>query len=149
VQLLNKIILSEENILFFEKTNRNQIIQSLVETISDKIGGFNSLIVEKVLEREKIVSTAIGKAIAIPHARVPLLENFALAIGICKDGVEWETLDGEDVKIICLVAGPEDKASQYLSYLSSITCLLNDEEIRLSILNQQDKKKIVNIFVNC
>jgi PTS system nitrogen regulatory IIA component len=149
MQLMEKVILSEENILFFEKAKREQIIGSLVQSISDKIGGNDSLVIQKVLEREKIVSTAIGKSIAIPHARVSFLQNFALAIGICKDGADWETLDNEPVKIICLIAGPEDRPSEYLSYLSFITCILKEEQFRINILNQPDKKNIVNIFLSC
>jgi mannitol/fructose-specific phosphotransferase system IIA component (Ntr-type) len=149
MELLSELTLLEENVLFFEPSNAHEIISALVGTLSDKLLGRDSFVIEKVLERESIVPTAIGKSIALPHGRIPFLEDFIMAIGVCKGGAVWQTLDNEPVKIICLLLGPSNKPSKYLHFLSFITSILNEEEIRLNILKEEDKKNIVNIFLNC
>ena len=149
MELLRELTLSEENVIFFGPANADEIISALVGSVSDKLLGRDSFVIQKVLEREGIVPTAIGKSIALPHGRIPFLEDFIMAIGVCKGGALWQTLDNEDVKIICLLLGPENKPSKYLHFLSFITSILKQEEIRLNILKQECKKNIVNIFLNC
>lgn len=149
MELMENLILKEKNICFLNRCTYQEAIVSLINTLGDEIKGKDQLIVDKVLERESIASTAIGKAIAIPHGRCAFLDNFYMVIGLCNDGLEWETLDNEPVKIICLLIGPEDKPREYLSYLSSITSILKEEDTRIKILNEYNKKKIVNIFRSC
>ncbi|MCH9622075.1 MAG: hypothetical protein S4CHLAM20_15100 [Chlamydiia bacterium] len=149
MKLLEDFFLKEENICFLEKTTPYFAINTLVKSLGciDECGPEG--IIQKVVDRENITRTAIGKEIAIPHARCSFLNDFYMAIGICRDGISWEALDGEDVKIVCLIAGPEDRHRDYLSFLSFITSILNEEELRQKIINEHDKKTIVNIFSSC
>lgn len=150
VAVLEEYILSEKNICFLESISYQEAIKTLVQTMSDRIEGKCDDVVAKVLEREYVVSTAIGKGIAIPHARCSFLSDFSLAIGIVKKGgIDWKAIDEEEVKIICLIAGPEDNPPRYLSFLSSVTSILKEEELRAKIISALDKKNIVNIFRSC
>ncbi|MCH9617594.1 MAG: PTS system fructose-specific EIIABC component [Chlamydiia bacterium] len=148
--VLEDYILDEKGVLFLENVSYEEAIKTLVKTMSDRVGDKCDQVIEKVLERESVVSTAIGKGIAIPHGRCPFLLDFSLAIGIVKEGgIFWNALDGEQVKIICLIAGPENNPTRYLSFLSSVTSILKEEVLRMKILNETDKKNIVNIFRSC
>lgn len=150
MQAIEGFKLEEEHIVFLESCSYEDVITTLVESMSSVLEGRSQDVIKKVLERERVVSTAIGKAIAIPHARCSFLKEFSVAVGVCRDnGIAWNAIDGEDVQIICLIAGPEDNPRGYLSFLSHITSILNEEEMRLRILNEADKKNIVNIFHSC
>ena len=136
--------------VFLENCTPKEAIITLVQSFKDSIGARVVDVIDKVMEREEIVPTAIGLSIAIPHARCSFLDHFSIAIGVCKGaGIEWGAIDDLPVKIICLIVGPEDKPREYLSFLSFITSLLREEESRLQILNESDKKNIVNIFATC
>jgi PTS system nitrogen regulatory IIA component len=148
--VLEDYILDENNVCFLENVSNEEAIEALVKTMSDRVAGRCDEVTKKVLEREGVVSTAIGKGIAIPHGRCPFLTDFSLAVGVVKEGgIFWNALDGEEVKIICLIAGPEDNPTGYLSFLSSVTSILKEEVLRMRILNETDKKNIVNIFSSC
>ena len=145
-----QLFIEESNVSFLDPCTKEEAITALVKSISSKIDGKEKEVIEKILEREAIVPTAIGRAIAIPHGRCPFLEEFTVAIGIISnEGIAWDAMDFEGVKIICLIAGPADKPSEYLTFLSHITSVLRQEHFRQKILNECDKKTIVNIFRSC
>lgn len=148
--LTDTLRIEESSVSFLEPCTKEEAIVALVKSIAHKIDGKETEVIEKILEREEIVPTAIGRSIAIPHGRCPFLEEFTVAIGIISDeGIAWEAMDNEAVKIVCLIAGPTDKPREYLTFLSYITSILKEEHLRLQILNESDKKTIVNIFRSC
>ncbi len=148
--VVESLFLEESNISFLDPCTKEEAIITLVKSISSKIDGKEREVIEKILEREAIVPTAIGRSIAIPHGRCPFLEEFSIAIGVISgEGIAWDAMDYEGVKIICLIAGPADKPSKYLTFLSHITSVLRKEQFRHKILNECDKKTIVNIFRSC
>jgi PTS system nitrogen regulatory IIA component len=150
MHVLENFSLGVENVVFLEDCTPIEAIVTLVQSLKNSIDGRVVEVIDKVMERERIVPTAIGLSIAIPHARCSFLDYFSIAIGVCKkEGIEWGGVDDHPVKIICLIAGPENKPREYLSFLSFITTLLREEEVRLQILNESDKKSIVNIFATC
>ena len=149
MKLLEDFVLEEENVSFLERTSPYLAIDSLVKVLACSKEFSAEDIKQKILERESVAMTAIGKEIAIPHARCGFLTEFYLAIGICKEGISWEALDGESVKIVCMIAGPEDRHRDYLSFLSFITSVLREEEVRQTLLKEENKKNIVNIFRSC
>ncbi|MFH2137839.1 MAG: PTS sugar transporter subunit IIA [Candidatus Omnitrophota bacterium] len=87
---------------------KEEAIKMLVEAIfSGPLGQGRDISREKVLEeilsREKMSTTGIGRGFAIPHARIEGWGDFAIAIGVCRNGLDFESLDGEPTKIICLM----------------------------------------------
>ena len=144
------LCIEESHVSFLDPCTKEEAITTLVKSISSKINGKEREVLEKILERETIVTTAIGRSIAIPHGRCPCLEEFTVAIGIISnEGIFWDATDGELVKIVCLIAGPADKPREYLTFLSHITSILRKDNFLHNILKEGDKKSIVNIFRSC
>lgn len=87
----------------------------------------------RVMEREGVASTHIATTIAIPHARLPGLENLAFAFGRSPDGITW---GDTAVRLVFLIAIPESESSRYLSLISGLARFSNDckllEEIRIA-----------------
>ena len=86
-----------------------------------------SKIVTALLERERLGSTAIGQNVAIPHARLDLVKRSLIVIGLFKDGVEFDSLDGEPVYIIFLILSPKELEGFHLKMLATISKLLRDK----------------------
>ncbi len=99
-----------------------------------------------ILEREQIVSTGIGMAVAVPHAKLPGYETFFIAIGIHPKGIAWDALDGVPVRLIFMIGGPDDKQTEYLQLLSRLTLAIKDEERRKKILQLTSPKDIIALF---
>ena len=126
---------------------KHEVIASLVDSLRPRFGERIFEIKKHILDREELISTGIGKEIAIPHARCSFVDDFIFVLGINKGmGILWDSIDEEPVKIICLVVGPDDSPCKYLEFLSSVTTILHDDELKNKILQYEDKKNIVNIF---
>jgi mannitol/fructose-specific phosphotransferase system IIA component (Ntr-type) len=79
---------------------------------------------EKLIQREKLGSTAIGNGIAIPHCKLKEAERPLLAVGISQKGVRFEALDGKPTHLFFLIASSPDNPSQSLQILASIAHLV-------------------------
>jgi len=85
---------------------------------------------EAVLDRERLGSTAIGKGVAVPHARVDNLDRIVVAFGHSEDGIEFRALDGAPVHEVFLVLAPSGAAAEYLALMQQITRLVQDDDFR-------------------
>lgn len=138
--------LDSNNIVFFNEQSRDSALQSLVAALSS-----SGVLEEKdqffkaILEREKVVSTAIGKGVAIPHAKMEGLDQFFIAIGVQKNkGLHWNSPDDLPVRLIFMIGGPE--SDEYLKILSKLTDVIKSESIRKKIINASSSKEIVALF---
>lgn len=134
-------------VAFLDVNSRDEAIQALVEIIhrtgrlQDKFAFY-----EAIIEREKIVSTGIGMGAAIPHAKLPAYDDFFIAIGVLRQGLDWEALDGSPVRVIFLIGGPDDKQTEYLQILSSLTLAIKDERVRKKMLTMNSPEDMIELF---
>ncbi len=139
--------LNKDLILFLNAETRDQALKTMIEKVHEtgklknELSFFNALI-----QREKIVSTGIGMGVSIPHAKLDGYDEFFIAIGVLQKGVDWNSLDGAPVKLIFMVGGPDDKQTEYLQILSSLTMAIKDEERRKKILTRSSPEDIIELF---
>jgi len=103
-------------------------------------------IVELLLAREALGSTAIGHGVAIPHTKCEYVKKLIASIGISKSGVDFDSLDGEPVHIFFLLLAPSDSAGPHLKALARISRILKDKFLREDLKSAKDKETILNII---
>jgi len=135
-------------VVFVNANTRDEALKQLVNRIFE-VGQLTDkeAFYEAIIEREKIVSTGIGMGVAIPHAKLSSYDHFFIAIGVLQKPVEWQALDGAPVRLIFMIGGPDDKQTEYLQILSHLTRAIKDEEKRKKILNLNNPKAIIELFV--
>lgn len=146
---MNKIAkyLDPQLIAFIDVNTRDEALNALVDIaqeqqkVSDKTEFYGAII-----DREKIVSTGIGMAVAIPHAKLASYDDFFISIGILSKGVDWNTIDGSPVRIVFMIGGPDDKQTEYLQILSGITSAVKDEDRRKKIINAGTAQEVLDIL---
>ncbi len=106
------------------------------------------LLINALKEREGIMSTGIGFSMAIPHVKIKAVNKLAFAIGISAKGIEFDSIDGNPVKLIVMVAAGENQHKEYLLLLSQIMSVLKDEHVRNKIIDSSSNKEIVEVFKN-
>jgi len=132
---------------------KKEVIEELVELLI-KAGAIEkkvkSKLIEVLLAREALGSTAIGQGIAIPHGKCENVSHLTAALGISKKGVNFDSLDGEPAYIFFLLVAPIDSAGPHLKALARISRLLKDKYFRenlktasnpqavLTLVNQED-----------
>src|SRR5262247_4098688 len=99
-----------------------------------------------VRERERVLSTGIGLGIAIPHAKIPGVSRFVVAVGRHKTGIDFDAIDGKPVHLVVLIAGPQDAQDRYLRLLARLSQRLKQEDVRKKILEATSSKDIVAIL---
>jgi PTS system nitrogen regulatory IIA component len=84
------------------------------------------VLLESLLKREELGTTAIGRGVAIPHCRTKGLRSPILQLGLSKDGVPFEAVDGKPVHVFFLLVSPEDNPSAGLRLLAAIATLTRE-----------------------
>ncbi|MCP4137362.1 MAG: PTS sugar transporter subunit IIA [bacterium] len=103
-------------------------------------------LIKSLKEREEIMSTGIGVGIAIPHAKIECVKKMAFAIGVSKDGIDFDSMDGEPVHLVLLVAAGEKQHKEYLRLLANIMAILKKEDVKESIINSGSAEEIISII---
>ena len=88
---------------------------------------------DAVLTRERIQSTGTGAGIAIPHGKCNAVKEVVMAIGIAYEPIEFESVDGQPVKILFLLVSPADQTGPHIQALAAISRLMINEQFRLKL----------------
>lgn len=99
-----------------------------------------------VFQREKESTTGIGMGVAIPHCKSDAVISPGLAAMVVKDGVDFESLDGEKAKVIFLIAAPNTKDNIHLQVLSKLSMMLIDENFTNSLVEAKSVEEFLNII---
>lgn len=139
-------LLKEESIDLNGKAgSKPEVIDKMVELMT-KNGNIKDKEQYKkgVLAREEESTTGIGEGIAIPHAKSDAVERAGLAAMVIKDGVDYDSLDGQPVHLIFLIAAPNTKDNVHLEVLSKLSMLLMDETFVEHLRSAKSKKEFLN-----
>jgi fructose-specific phosphotransferase system IIA component len=101
---------------------------------------------EAVLAREAVMSTGVGKGLALPHARTNAVTDTVAAFAVTRKPVDYSALDGQPVRLLFLLVGPEDERSTHVRLLSRISRLMNRDAFRARLLAAPDAAAIVTAF---
>ncbi|HCA41756.1 MAG TPA: PTS sugar transporter subunit IIA [Bacteroidetes bacterium] len=101
---------------------------------------------ECIFEREKIVSTGVGKGFAVPHGKTDEISDVVAAFGITKNGIDFDSIDSEPVKFIFLLVGKDSLLNAHIKLLSRISRLMNKEDFRDKLLLAKTPAEILKLF---
>ena len=101
---------------------------------------------DAVIEREKIMSTGVGKGFAIPHGKTNAVKEIIGAFGRLKDGVDYDALDGNPVDLVFLLVGKDNLISTHIKLLSRISRLMNKDDFRHRLREANDAEEIAKLF---
>lgn len=131
-----------------KSVTKPDVIDELVSLLIDS-GKIEKKHKKKVLEvlmaREALGSTAIGQGIAIPHGKCDCVDELVGCLAISKTGINFDSLDGEPAHIFFLLVAPVDSAGPHLKALARISRLLKDKFVRDSLRAVENEKQILKI----
>ena len=142
--LSKKAILTE-----IKSTNKEDVIKEMVDLLiesSDVEKRNRNKLIDALMSREALGSTAIGQGIAIPHAKCDCVDKLVAAFGLSKKGVDFDSLDGELAYIFFLLVAPQDSAGPHLKALARISRLLKDKYFRDTLRTCLDEKSVIKVI---
>jgi fructose-specific phosphotransferase system IIA component len=99
-----------------------------------------------VLDREKVMSTGVGKGFAIPHGKTNAVKEIIGAFGRVPDGIDYDSLDGNPVQLIFLLVGKDNLISTHIKLLSRISRLMNKDDFRHRLIEAKNSEDIIKLF---
>ena len=103
-------------------------------------------ILKKILERERLMTTGIGRGIAVPRYIGPEIERIFLCFGIKKKGIDFDSLDSEQAKIFFLLLAPLKEEEYYVKILSHILKISNTDSFKKMFFEIERKEDFITLF---
>jgi fructose-specific phosphotransferase system IIA component len=101
---------------------------------------------QAVLDRENAMSTGMQHGIALPHGKTAGVETMAVAVGIKKEGLEFQSIDGQPSTIFILIVSPLHTTGPHIRFLATISAILNNEDIRKKVLNCTTPDEVCSVL---
>ncbi|MGD1815422.1 MAG: PTS sugar transporter subunit IIA [Pleomorphochaeta sp.] len=143
-----KNVLNENVVkISLDSLNKEDVIKELLNILKD-----NNLLEDidlayrDVMDREAKMSTGIQHGVAIPHAKTRAVKQLTACIGIKKEGIDFNALDGEKSKIFIMTLSPSDHIGPHVQFLAEVSRVIKTEEARKSILEAKDATELLNVF---
>lgn len=147
---LTEFVVSEAIIPNLDVASKNDAIRAMVASLKDA----NAIpaedeegIVAAILKREELGSTGIGNGVAVPHTKHPSVDRLVATVALATDGVDFASLDGEDVYILFLLVSPPDRPGDHLRGLENISRHLRSPNF-CSFLRQSDTREAIISLLN-
>ncbi len=143
-----KNVLNENVVkISLDSLNKEDVIKELLNILKD-----NNLLEDidlayrDVMDREAKMSTGIQHGVAIPHAKTRAVKQLTACIGIKKEGIDFNALDGEKSKIFIMTLSPSDHIGPHVQFLAEVSRVIKTDEARKSILEAKDATELLNVF---
>ncbi len=130
------------------KTKRD-VLAELSGVIHRENGTINQeVMVNTLLDREKLGSTGIGDGIAIPHGKLADLDELIVTFGRSKEGVDFDSMDGKPANLFFLLLAPENTTGLHLKALAKISKMLKDSAFRKKLIEAKSKDELYVIIAD-
>jgi PTS system fructose-specific IIA component/PTS system nitrogen regulatory IIA component len=141
-------LLSERYIVLnLDLATKSQVIDAMLSMVQGHREVNNpDLLHEDVWTREKEMSTGIGKNIALPHAKTSAVNAPVLAIATLRNEINYDSIDREPVRMVFLLATPEEMLAEHLKLLGRITRIAGKDEVRQKILQALTPLEVLELF---
>lgn len=147
VQIRN--ILSPDRIVYITQSTKHDALVELAANLSTAPQvKFAQELETEILKREELMSTAIGRGIAIPHVRLSSVTDLVMSVGICKSPViDFQTIDDVPVQLLIMIAAAYNQHSYYLQTLSFLSSKLKNAELRDALLKSTDLEAAYKLLI--
>ncbi|HEX2787252.1 MAG TPA: PTS sugar transporter subunit IIA [Ignavibacteria bacterium] len=141
-------ILTEQTIMVnLDAADKTEAINKMVDLANNSGRVLNlERVRECVFDREKLVSTGVGKGFAIPHGKTDEISDVVAAFGITKKPIDFDSIDSEPVRFIFLLVGKDSLLNVHIKLLSRISRIMNKDEFRGKLLLAKNSADVLKLF---
>ncbi|MDR2071194.1 MAG: PTS sugar transporter subunit IIA [Treponema sp.] len=142
-------IVSPDRILFLNYAAKRDALQALTDNLAKAPQVKNRQeLAQEILKREDLMSTAIGRGIAIPHVRLASITDLVVSVGISRTGiVDFQALDDEPVRLLFMIAAAYNQHAYYLQTLSFFSARLKNRDLRVSLLAAETPQEVYDLLL--
>jgi PTS system nitrogen regulatory IIA component len=135
---LNDLVAPNAIVPALKVNNKKQVLQELAARAAELTGQNERAILEILMQREKLGSTAVGNGVAIPHGKLPKLGRLFGLFARLERPVDFEALDSQAVDLVFLLLAPEAAGADHLKALARVARMLRDPEVARKLRESSD-----------
>lgn len=135
-----------DGILTLSPSGKKDLLDMLAVEVAARLVHPKDKVLDAILAREKLGSTALGRGVALPHARVDWLDAPVAILARLTRPIDMEARDGEPVDLVFLVLWPESASEGFLPALSSICRVLRDNQLPRQLRHAQSAAEALQIL---
>lgn len=139
---LADLISSEAILASVKASGRKQALQEIGHRAADVYGLNCGAVIDGLLSREKLGSTAMGSGVAIPHARLESLDRIVGLFARFDKPIDFEAADGQGVDLMFALLAPEAAGADHLRALAKVSRLMRDEGLRRKLRTTTDPQSL-------
>lgn len=144
---LSDALTADRIVLNLSSRDRASAIQELLEAMDRSVSLPDSeRLLRMILNQERVKSSGVNRGVAIPHTRSDEIQNVVIALGISRDGIDFQGLDGVPAQLIFLVLSSEATTPAYLSVLSRTARIFSKEGMRQQVLDAPSAEAIMDLI---
>ncbi|MGI0517023.1 PTS sugar transporter subunit IIA [Treponema denticola] len=143
-KIVTENFLSPDRVVLLDYVSKHDVLVMMSEVLAKAPQVKNSAeLLDAILKREALMSTAVGRGIAIPHVRLSSVTDLVMAVGISKrDILDFDAVDGNPVRLVFMIAAANNQHDYYLQTISHFSAKLRNEELKSSLLNSTDPAEV-------
>ena len=127
--------------------SKREILDALAAPVSVTHGHLDpAALLDVLVRREEISTTAIADGIAIPHGKLGIGEEVICAFGLSRRGLDFKSVDGKPSQLFFLLVSPENFPTRHLQWLAHIAVLLKNPELRSNLLTASSPADVLSII---
>jgi PTS system fructose-specific IIA component len=143
--LLSRLLTPDRIKVPLTSRDKPSVLRELVELLAGSSGADATDLLLAVREREDCQSTGFGHGVAIPHARTATLADLMVVAGRAPTPIDFGAVDGQPVRLLFLVAGPEAAAGDQVRALARIARLVRRDYLRERLLKAATAEEFAQI----
>lgn len=141
-------ILKEHNIVVgMQARGRKGAVRQLATVLQDDPAVLDQgRFLREILSQEKVGWSCIGKGVALPHVHGDYIARQVLGIGIAPEGIDFGAIDGQEVRILAMMATPLRHQKQHMQVLAGLSRLLQNAATRQRLIEAADPAAVLEVF---
>ena len=143
-KIVTESFLSPDRVVLLDYASKHDVLVMMSEVLAKAPQVKNSAeLLDAILKREALMSTAVGRGIAIPHVRLSSVTDLVMAVGISKrDILDFDAVDGNPVRLVFMIAAANNQHDYYLQTISHFSAKLRNDELKSRLLNSTDPAEV-------
>lgn len=144
---INNVLNSSVVSCSLESTTKEGVVRELLALLvsAGKLEDIDQAFSD-VMERESQMSTGIQEGVAIPHAKTKAVKELCSAIGIKRDGLDFDSLDGKVSRIFILTLSPVDRIGPHVQFLAEISKIIQSEDVRKALVEAKTNQELLKVL---
>ena len=140
-------LLDKDSIVIpLKSLTKDDVLEEMVD-ILDRTGKIRDRdsVMKAIIDREKIMTTGIGNGVAVPHCKAAAVDRLVAALGISKEGIDFQAPDDDPARLIFILVAEENNPGPHVRALARLAKLLSRKEVRDALLNAGSPEDLLQV----